>query len=630
MKLKASSAGGICFNDTTINVVVNAMPISNFGLVDVCTNDAVSFFDSSTIGNGSIISYAWDFGDAPPSGTSSQQNPIYKYGVAGTFIVVLTVTSDSGCVDVQGKSIEVFPLPAASFTFADVCLYDAAICTNTSTIASGSIDAWQWDFGDVSTSTSESPTHTYGTDGPYNVTLIVISDNSCSDTIVQPIVIFPVPVAAYNTAKVCLYDPAVFTDASTIAGGNIVGWNWDFDDGGTSSVQSPNYSYSADGTYNVSLIAVSDNGCVDTLPQTLVIFPVPVAGVITSNECLNDPANFTDATTINSPGTWTTWLWDFGDGSGTSALPNPSYTYAVSDTFNVTLTITSDDGCIDDTTISVIIYPLPLVTFIADTLSGCEVLCVTFTNNTTISSGSISTWAWDFDDGNTSATQNPRNCFTAIDENTVRTSYVTLIATSAFGCSETNLVPLPINIWPKPIGIFTVVPQPTTILAPVIDFSDASQGGIASWEWNFGDADTLFGIDSAAANPAHLYADTGTYLVRQIVSNQYACRDTSFNPLIIDPGSIMHIPNSFTPNGDGINDGFFPQGIGFDAVKFEMRIYDRWGDMIYKTDDASLPWLGTANNGRKVVQTDVYIWMILATNMQGEKHTSIGHVTLLR
>ena len=630
VNLKASSAGGVCSHDTTINIVVNAMPISNFGLTDVCTNDATTFSDSSTISTGTIVSFAWDFGDGPPSGTSTQQNPTYAYNSPGTYIVVLTVTSDSGCVDVQGKSIEVFPLPTPAFTAPNVCLYDAAAFASTSTITSGSITTWQWDFGDTDTSLSENTTHTYNADGTYNVRLIVISDNNCTDTLIQTIDIYPVPVAAFNTNNVCLYDPAIFADGSSISSGNILSWTWDFDDGNTSTMQNPSYSYTVDGTYNVSLIAFSDNGCVDTATQSLTIYPVPVAGVLTANACLNDPTTFTDVTSINSPGSVNTWNWDFGDGTGTSTLQSPSYTYATDGTFIVTFTVISADFCVDDTIISIEIYPLPVVDFSADTLFGCETLCVKFTDLTTISSGTIGTWDWDFDDGNTSAMQNPQNCYRAIDEYTPRNASVTLIATSLFGCAETNANPVTIDIWPQPISVFTVGPQPTTILSPVIDYMDQSLGGIVSWEWDFGDGDTLFGIDSAAANPSHLYSDTGTYIVEQIIINQYACSDTSYRTVIIDPDAIIHVPNSFTPNGDGINDFFIPQGIHFAAEKFEMAIYNRWGDLIYKTTDFAIPWDGRANNGVVMAQTDVYIWKILATNIAGEKHTYVGHVTLIQ
>ena len=166
------------------------------------------------------MSYAWDFGDGPPAGTSTQQSPTYVFTAPGTFIVILTVTSDSGCVDVQGKSIEVFPLPAPAFDAPDVCLYDDAVFTDASVISSGTISSWQWDFGDLSSSTAQNPTHLYSADNTYNVSLIVTSDNGCFDTLIQTIDIFPVPVSAFNTNNVCLYDPAVFSDASTITSGD--------------------------------------------------------------------------------------------------------------------------------------------------------------------------------------------------------------------------------------------------------------------------------------------------------------------------------------------------------------------------------------------------------------------------
>ena len=93
---------------------------------------------------------------------------------------------------------------------------------------------------------------------------------------------------------------------------------------------------------------------------------------------------------------------------------------------------------------------------------------------------------------------------------------------------------------------------------------------------------------------------------------------------------MFHVPNAFTPNDDGINETFIPQGIGIDENNFEMYIYDRWGDLIYETNDINKPWDGRANNGSKIAQQDVYIWVIFTRDMQGARHKYLGRVTLIR
>ena len=284
-----------CVDSITKVIVVHYVPLANFNSTAVCLNDTTVFNNTSLISFGSIVAWQWDFGDG--AGTSTLQNPTYVFNTPDTFIVTLTVTSDSGCVAIVGYPVEVYPLPVANFTTANVCLYDNAVFTDSSTISSGGINSWQWDFGDGNSSPTQNPTHLYGANSTYNVTLIVTSNNSCSDTTFQSIEIYPIPVAGFSTNSECLYDPAVFTDTSTISSGNIIAWNWDFGDG-TSAIQSPTHTYSADGTYNVSLVVTTNNSCTDTMIQPLIIYPVPLAGFTTSNVCLDFAAVFTDVTKL--------------------------------------------------------------------------------------------------------------------------------------------------------------------------------------------------------------------------------------------------------------------------------------------------------------------------------------------
>ncbi|MBN4051405.1 PKD domain-containing protein, partial [bacterium AH-315-M05] len=619
--LAATDSG--CVDSITKVIVVHYVPLANFNSTNVCLNDTMVFNNTSLISFGSIVSWQWDFGDGV--GTSTLQYPTYIFNIPDTFIVTLSVTSDSGCTSIVGYPVVVYPLPIAGFTTANVCLYDDAVFTNSSTVSSGSVTSWQWDFGDGNTASTQNPAHLYSVDSTYNVTLIVTSNNNCLDTIVQPIQIYPIPIAGFSTNNVCLYDPAVFSDTSTISSGSIISFDWDFGDGNTSTTQSPTYLYSLDGTYNVSLIVTTNNSCVDTVVDTLIIYPVPSPGFTTGNVCLYDAAVFTDVTTINNPDNIASWQWDFGDGLGTSTMQNPSYNYGSDGLYNVQLTVTSNNNCIDNTALTIEIYPLPVMNFISDTFRGCEPFCVNFFDLTTITNGTISIWDWDFGDGSTSSEQNPENCYTAIDVNTTRISTVTLIATSSNGCLDTLLQVDTITTWPNPIAEFMAEPQPTTILNPVINFTDQSQGDTIAWAWDFGD-----GFTNTIQNPVHEYLDTGSYIVEQIIVNQFLCPDTFYRTIIIQPGYIFHVPNAFTPNKDGKNEVFIPQGIGIDEENFEMIIYDRWGNLIYETNDINKPWDGRANNGRKIAQQDVYVWVIFTKDILGKRHRYIGHVTLVR
>ena len=156
------------------------------------------------------------------------------------------------------------------------------------------------------------------------------------------------------------------------------------------------------------------------------------------------------------------------------------------------------------------------------------------------------------------------------------------------------------------------------------------QGAMVSWQWDVGD-----NAVSDSTNPVHEYSDTGLFTVILTGVNQYGCTDLFVKIVEIEPEFIIHMPNTFTPNGDGIND-IFPRAIdgqypGLGLEKdFEMFIYDRWGDLMFKTNDIKVPWTGKANNGKRLAQEDVYVWIVNVRDHKGKKHQLVGHVTLIR
>jgi gliding motility-associated-like protein len=144
------------------------------------------------------------------------------------------------------------------------------------------------------------------------------------------------------------------------------------------------------------------------------------------------------------------------------------------------------------------------------------------------------------------------------------------------------------------------------------------------WNWNFGDlsSSTIFGP------PPHTYADTGTFTITLITSTQHGCIDTTYQTITIEPDFVFYIPNSFSPDGDGTNDTF--TGKGMFIKDYQMMIYDRWGNLIFFTDDINKPWDGKANHGNDVAQRDVYVYVVDLTDIKRKKHNYKGIVTLIR
>jgi gliding motility-associated-like protein len=611
-----------CVDSITYQVVVNPIPVANFGVNPVCFGETSMFYDSSQVATGNVASWQWDFGDA--LGSSNLQNPTYVYGAAGTYPVTLTVTSDSGCINTYIDTAVVDFLPTASFTTNNVCLNQLASFLDTSNPNGGTITSWDWDFDNdnVVDDTNQHPTNLFPTSGTYNVSLAVSTIAGCADTIVQPIEIYPMPVADFNYTNECYGTPITFTDNSSVITGNITNWDWDFGNANTSIAQNPAENYASDGIYTVVLVATTNNGCKDTVTKQVEVYPIPVANFGPEDVCLNFPTQFADSTYVNnanSPNNIASWNWDFGDGIGTSVLQNPIYIYNTEGTFPAHLTVVSNHGCTHDTIINVTVHPLPVVDF-GEPASGCSPVCVTFTNNSAITAGVIANWQWDFGDGSTSGDMTPSHCFINESHTSVANFDVTLTATSDKGCVTTLTKPSLITSYPIPSADFTFGPQPTDIYDSEISFTDQSIIG-SVWDWDFGD-----GGLSTEQHPTHNYADSGTYQVVLYMENSYGCRDTATREVRIKPTFAIWIPNVFTPDGDGVNDYFFANGYGIDEL--QTLVFDRWGVLVYEGYQLDSKWNGIYKG--KMSIEDVYVYKIRARDIFGEWHEFVDKVTLLK
>ncbi len=375
--------------------------------------------------------------------------------------------------------VQLCQAPEAGFTWTST-LYDATF-TDTS-VTDNTISSWLWDFGDGNTSTSQNPTHTYAATGTYTVCLTV-TDTCNTDSVCQTVTITcPDPIAGF-TATSNLYT-ATFTDTSI--GNSISSWQWDFGDGNTSNSQNPTHNYAAAGTYIVCLI-VNDVCFDDTICQPVTITcPGPIPGFsVTSNLYT---ADFTDTTTGNFV---SSWLWDFGDGN-TSTMQNPSHNYAAAGAYTVCLTVTDTCGTDSVCQTVVITCPGPTAGF-----SHVETGLTTALTDTSMGNF-ISSWLWDFGDGNTSTMQNPSHNYA-----TPGTYTVCLTVTDTCG-TDSVCQSVTVTCTPPSAG-FTWT---TTLLNASFTDTSTTSSAFTGWMWDFGDGNT-----STDQNPTHTYATEGTYYV---------------------------------------------------------------------------------------------------------------------
>lgn len=619
-----------CPSTYTTTVTVHALPTASFIYNQICGGQTVNFTSTSTIpATDTISTYSWNFGDpgSGPNNTSALLNPSHTFSSSGTYTVTLVTTSTAGCPSTYTMSLVVGPSPVAAFSATTVCSNTPMQFTNNS---QNSVNYF-WNFGDGSTladtSLLQNPAYTYTASGTYTVVLTAEPSSNCYDTAQLVVTVAPGPSPAFTSPQVCDGTLMPFTDQSTISSGNITNWSWNFgtgNPGDTSNVQSPGFMYPAAGVYTVTLTLTSNNGCTTVLTQPVTVNANPTANFSANTVCIGSPTQFTDLSVPGS-GMCNLWGWDFGDGSPLGSGQNPSHTYTNDSTYNVILIVQNSNGCLDTIVLQATTAPQPVVDFAADTLAGCSPLCVNFSDLTTIASGSITGWQWDFGDGSPwSVSQSPSHCFTLAG-----TYDIALTTTSNNGCVQTYLFPQMIEVFPSPVAIFTATPPVTTVSQTHVDFTDQSiaNNTISSWVWDFGTGSDFAYTQNAGFTYTQEYGST--YPVTLTVTNNYGCVDDTTMDVIVEPEFTFYIPNAFTPNGDGLNDYFIGQGIGI--AQYEMWIFDRWGNLIFHCTDMNQAWDGTVQGSSgELCQIDTYVWKVSLTDDFAKRHKYVGHVSLIR
>ena len=456
----------------------------------------------------------------------------------------------------------------------------------------------------------------------------------------------------------------VFKDSSFVTPSGtatITGWNWSFPGGtpataatGTASVTYP------PGNYTASLTITSSAGCSATIPKPLSVGGFPTAAFTPTSPCLGTATTLTDGSLAVNGDPIASWNWAMPGGAPATATStsatnhNTATTYGTAGTHSVTLVVTSLQGCIDTIVQQVLVYNPPIANF-AKPDSGCAPICVNYNDLSTSTDGTINSWQWSFPGGapGSSTSTNPTNiCY-----NSPGSYSVSLIVTTNYGCKDTIKLPM-VEVFPWPKAEFCVAPSVAPTTDPVFSFCDMWSSDVVSWSWNFGDNDS----DKVNTDPVHSYSATAnendfyTYQICIRVQNVHGCWDTTCKIVEILPEYEFYIPNTFTPNGDFMNEMFFGKCRG--VKEYNIWLFDRWGNQIWdchKADkntnwdsDATIPkeeglasacqWNGVVVEGgmdmggksKQLAQEDVYVWKVKLTDIFNKKHTYIGHVNIVR
>ena len=519
--------------------------------------------------------------------------------------------SGTSCNAFDGMALDdifIGEAPQLSADFSFTCGSQNTVSFSDLTGACAS--AYQWNFGEpasgsANTSSLQNPTHTYASPGTYNVTLV--ASNSCSApvSITIPVTIESVSL---NTTQVSCKGANDGSIAVITNGAGPYAYSWSPAIGTAASVNNL-----SPGTYNVTV--TPSGGCPVTSVTTITEPPLLTMIASSAPAVVCDGGQVT-LSAVASGGTPNySYEWNPGGLSGSTQLLSPTSGAAYS------VEVTDQNGCTAIASTSFAVSPQLSVEIDSDISAGCEPLCVNFADLTIPpQSVVISSWLWDFGDGSSSQIQNPTHCFQDGDYE------VTLTLTTSDGCTSTSASPLMMDAWSAPQADFTFTPAKPDMENPEVRFFNLTAGA-NQWVWNFGDAGSSV---STIENPTFIYADTGTYLVSLIATSDLGCTDTSNQMLTVLPMLTFYMPNSFTPNSDGINDVFMPISMGIQPEGYLMSIYNRWGQLVFSTNNPSKGWDGLDFKRAHEEPMGVYSWHIKFTDHDSNIVTRSGSVLLVR
>lgn len=512
-----SSCGIVNSNAVTINVYGNLTAGSIGNPHSVCPQESADPMNELAAATGGDGTYTYQWQSSTDNTTWSDESG--ATGANYTSTTNLTVntyyrrntTSGSGCGTVPTNSVlvKIAPLPVSSFILANHCFNDVVPVTNNSTVASGSITGYYWDFGDGTTSTAKIPSHVYTASGIKNVKLRVTSNIGCLDSSTGTVNVSNVPTPTFTNVYDCSTEMMLFKNATSVNCGKISAFFWDFGDGSTSTTQHPQHTYASAGTYTVKFKIFLPGGFEDSISRDVVISEESVAGFTADDECFGDSVHFVNTST-NATG----YFWDFKDKTS-STLENPIHFFRVTGSYKVQLITTDGNGCGDTTSKSVTVKVRPSVYFTTD--DRCVNKDVPFFNGTLYAHS----YSWAFGDGNSSTTTatNFTHAYSSSGSFNAK-----LIAYNNNGCRDSFYST--VDIHPNPSASFTVADVCTGAALNVNNTSTSNHTN----SWDMGNGTTF---STSLPSGSYAYSTAGTYTVSLAVASINGCKDTASSTVVV-------------------------------------------------------------------------------------------------
>ncbi len=455
---------------------------------------------------------------------------------------------------------------------------------------------------------------------------LIINEQGCVDSLKLPVTVTPFFNFWPKQVEGCTPLNVEFDQYSPE---EVESYSWDFGDGITSNDSLPSNVYTnggiVDQSFDVQLTIVSKEGCDNTgiLHDAITVHPIP-----TIDFDFEESACYPDTFSVNYKGSANDndmYYWGLSEFENGEILEDPlnkrgpfQFARLSAPTADIGLKVVSEFGCTTDSIIKTF-KRKPVFQVVMDSTEGCPPLNVTM-NIVPIDSVDEVSYSWEINDEYSNSGEELAHEFSG--NNSLFSVNVTSIS-SITGCSDSVSLDSVIFIYPVPDAQFTPNPSIVLVSDPIINFENQSTGA-NFYEWNFDDHSFL----SEEENPQHKFLEIGWFDILLTAINEFGCVDTTVHEIIV-AFDRLYPPNAFSPNSlNEENREFRIHAEGVLEEGYLLRIYNRWGEVIFESESPQKGWDGKMKNETNA-PTGVYNWVIQYTDLIGEKHNQKGAVTLL-
>ncbi|MGD9994397.1 MAG: PKD domain-containing protein [Salinivirgaceae bacterium] len=650
IKLKLTNNEG-CMDSTEQSLIVYPRPVANFtGDLAGCHPFTTNIVNQSEANDS--YNYYWELSDGSTIVNENFTHTFYNYNYEQPkiFNIKLTASSENECSATYEDQVTVYPKPLAVIV-PDIDRNCSPFNVNLENASQGTALSYYWDYDDgtgehfVPSGANQqiTLTNTSNTIQTYTVKLRTVTGFACSDTVEQPIIVYPEVRASFTpvVTEGCSPIEINFTNTSSpVSADGATVFEWNFGDAITSTNKNVMHRYvnesGDDQQYVVSLYAASVHGCDSSITDTITVYISPNAEFIVRNPIMTYPDTVYEFRNVAKEGPWS-YLWNFGDGHSSTEDSRDWFTHAyekwgpISNNFIDTVRFLIYSEHCSDESYQLITRrpPIPFIDIQNEAVRGCVPLAVDFSIMSEF--GYEESIEWSFGDGEYTVEPEPYHLYDEAGTYFVRVEIK--------GDGGIFIDTAQIDVYPLPVPRFSITPTYVMLDDQEVQFYNTSfinwSNSEMFYRWDFGD-----GGSSTEKHPIYLYSveNLDGYPIKLVVTSDKGCMDslTHDTRVIVDGSGYVDFPNAFLPV-DGKMDGtyselsdevFRPKHYG--VRDFELWVFNRWGEQVFYSDDILVGWNGRYGNNGKMLEQDVYFWKAKGKFNNGAPFKKAGDLTLIR